>query len=56
MSGGPSAWGAPGYEDVRVLWLAGIPVADGAVLHLAATLREAELTFAAERLERAYER
>ena len=38
------------------MWLAGIPVADKAVLHLAASLREAELTFTAERLERAYDR
>ena len=38
------------------MWLAGIPVADRAVLLLAASLREAELTFAAERLERAYDR
>ena len=35
------------------MWLAGIPVDDRAVLHLAASLREAELTFTAERLERA---
>ena len=35
---------------------AGIPVADRAVLHLAASLREAELIFTAERLERAYDR
>ncbi len=39
-----------------VLWLAGIPVADKAVLHLAASLREADLIFTAERLERAYDR
>ena len=38
------------------MWLAGIPVADTAVRHLAASLREAELIFAAERLERAYDR
>ena len=41
---------------VAVMWLAGIPVADKAVLHLAASLREAELIFTAERLERAYDR
>ena len=41
---------------VAVIWLAGIPVADRAVLHLAASLREAELVFTAERLERAYDR
>ena len=40
----------------RCMWLAGIPVADKAVLHLAASLREAELIFTAERLERAYDR
>ena len=38
------------------MWLAGIPVADRAVLHLAASLREAELVDTAERLERAYDR
>jgi hypothetical protein len=38
------------------VWLAGIPVADKAVLHLAASLREAELIHTAERLERAYDR
>ena len=38
------------------MWLAGIPVADSAVLQLAASLREAELTVTAERLERAYDR
>ena len=38
------------------MWLAGIPVADRAVLHLAASLREAELVGTAERLERAYHR
>ena len=38
------------------MWLAGIPVADNAVLHLAASLRDGELTFTAERLERAYDR
>ena len=37
------------------MWLAGIPVADRAVLQLAVSLREAELIFAAERLERAYD-
>ena len=36
------------------MWLAGIPVADKAVLHLAASLRDAELIHTAERLERAY--
>ncbi len=34
----------------------GIPVADKAVLRLAASLREAELIDTAERLERAYDR
>ena len=38
------------------MWLAGIPVADSAVLQFAASLREAELTVTAERLERAYDR
>ena len=38
------------------MWIAGIPVADRAVLHLAASLREAELVQTAERLERAYDR
>ena len=38
------------------MWLAGIPVADKAVLQLAVSLREAELIFTAERLERAYDR
>ena len=38
------------------MWLAGIPVADRAVLHLGASLREAELIFTAERLERACDR
>ena len=38
------------------MWLAGIPVADKVVLHLAASLREAELVDTAERLERAYDR
>ena len=38
------------------MWLAGIPVADRAVLQLAAGLREAELVDTAERLERAYDR
>ena len=38
------------------MWLAGIPVADKAVLQLAASLREAELVDTAERLERAYDR
>ena len=37
-------------------WLAGIPVADKAVLQLAASLREAELVDTAERLEHAYDR
>ena len=41
---------------VVVMWLAGIPVADKAVLDLAASLREAELVDTAERLERAYDR
>ena len=41
---------------VVVMWLAGIPVADRAVLQLAASLREAELVDTAERLERAYDR
>jgi hypothetical protein len=40
---------------VVIMWLAGIPVADKAVLHLAASLREAELVDTAERLERAYD-
>ena len=38
------------------MWLAGIPVADRAVLQLAASLREAELVDTAERLERTYDR
>ena len=38
------------------MWLAGIPVADSAVLPLAASLREAELIATAELLERAYDR
>ena len=38
------------------MWLAGIPVADKAVLQLAASLRDAELIATAERLERAYDR
>ena len=38
------------------MWLACIPVADKAVLQLAASLREAELVDTAERLERAYDR
>ena len=38
------------------MWLAGIPVADRAVLHLAASLRQAELVETAERLEHAYDR
>ena len=38
------------------MWLAAIPVADRAVLRLAASLREAELVDTAERLERAYDR
>ena len=38
------------------MWLAGIPVADKAVLQLAGSLREAELVDTAERLERAYDR
>ena len=42
-------------STVAVMLLAGISVADRAVLHLAASLREAELTFTAERLERAYD-
>jgi NADP-dependent 3-hydroxy acid dehydrogenase YdfG len=37
---------------VGVMWLAGIPIADKAVLHLAASRREAT----AELLERAYNR
>ena len=41
---------------VVVMWLAGIPVADKAVLQLAASLREAELIDTAERLEHAYDR
>ena len=41
---------------VVVVWLAGIPVADKAVLHLAASLREAELIATAEWLERASDR
>ena len=41
---------------VVIMWLAGIPVADRAVLQLAASLRKAEFTAAAERLERAYDR
>ena len=36
--------------------LAGIPVADRAILHLAANLREAELVATAELLEQAYDR
>ena len=38
------------------MWLAGIPVADKAVLQLAASLREAELVETAEILEGAYDR
>ena len=38
------------------MWLARIPVADKAVLQLAASLREAELVDTAERLEQAYDR
>ena len=38
------------------MWLAGIPVADKAVLQLAASLREAELVDTAERLEHACDR
>ena len=38
------------------MWLAGIPVADRAVLRLVASLREAELIDTAERLEHAYDR
>ena len=38
------------------MWLAGIPIADKAVLHLAASLREAELVETAEILEGAYDR
>ena len=41
---------------VVVMWLAGIPVADKAVLRLAGSLRQAELVDTAERLERAYDR
>ena len=41
---------------VICMWLAGIPVADNAVLRLAATLREAELVDTAEILEGAYHR
>ena len=37
---------APNMCMVAVTWLAGIPVADSAVLHLAASLREAELVAA----------
>ena len=40
----------------RCMGLAGIPVADKAVLRLAAKLREAELVDTAERLEQAYDR
>jgi hypothetical protein len=38
------------------MWLAGIPVADRAVLHLAASLREADLIATAELLEGACDR
>jgi hypothetical protein len=38
------------------MWLAGIPVADRAVLQPAASLREAELIATAERFECAYDR
>ena len=38
------------------MWLAGIPVADSAILQPGASLREAELIHTAERLERAYDR
>jgi hypothetical protein len=38
------------------MWLAGIPVADRAVLHLAASLREADLIASAELLEGACDR
>ena len=41
---------------VGCMWLAGIPVADKAVLSLAASVREAELIHTAERLETAYDR
>ena len=46
------------HERLRssVTLLAGIPVADRAVLHLAASLREAEFVGTAVRLERAYDR
>ncbi len=49
---------SPGREHVygRCMWLAGIPVADKAVLQLAASLRQAELVDTAEILERAYDR
>ena len=43
-------------RTVVVMWLAGIPVADKAVLRLAASLREAGLIDTAELLERAYDR
>jgi hypothetical protein len=38
------------------MWLAGIPIAEEAVLRLAASLREAELIDTADRLEQAYDR
>ena len=38
------------------MWLAGIPVADKAVLQPRTSLREAELVDTAERLEHAYDR
>ena len=38
------------------MWLAGLPVADRAVLELTRRLRENELDATAERLERAYDR
>ena len=48
--------GARSLCTVAVMWLAGIPVVDRAVLQLAAELREAELVDTAEPLEHAYDR
>ncbi len=64
-SGSPSSWPRISRIAARQhtnrctvvgMWLAGIPLADNAVLWLAASLREAELVDTAERLERAYDR
>ena len=52
MASGP---GQP-LGTVVTMWLAGIPIADQAVLQLATTLHDAELLDTAELLERAYDR